>query len=856
NGARKAMPKGWQMPSIDEMYAFVNDLQADTLLLGDFLKDRSYEWDRMLLEGLDTLHLQLQPNGYVDQNGTLMKYESMGAWLTRNTVHRGSPVSFEIEERTSTLYPMVIHDKCCGFTVRGCRMAPSAYSEMLKERFSDSESASSRRKLPMQKVHDNGPLGEYYTYGAERMSVFFDYTGNQMNWGNTEQRSGVLFKKHGEAGWTFESKNLVPTDVNGNNPQRILRKVAAQSNAEGYENVIYASWSKEFRVFFDGSTKNKIPEQSSVMGEGVVNITIFGDSIRNHAILDGYASRTLLDKEGNEYKWSMPTFGSSKLRWTMWDNEKYYGDVRSEYFARAFNLRCIQDQTGDGVEEIVMNVGNKIAVFDGVSLRCLRERVYADEGCYIGTPNLRYDVADVNGDGYEDIVMVVNTNDVGSLRVYSQGHIDEEPIFTKALGSNSLFCDVKVGNMSNSDLPEIAILTRGLRTNNDRQLEKQGYLYVSRLGYDKDLKLKEIIVLPKTSVDAFANNDAVCYAVCNMDLVFGYFRGRDYTQDLIVGDQLWRWDETLQKPVYKFQMLAGTKEGYTIAADAIAAVQASDNDRDLLVSIWNSPMNQNNAGGYPTVQSNFEERWLGADGTTVNKTSNFATVLFGWGNTGPHFYSGGWVNYETTKWYDYGQGTEINSHPVLCKFADRDIAKRFKFIKYEVAFSEPRIYAAIAASPYYEGLPSMQGAETTWGKTSSTTDKTLKSDTWGGSVIAGFEHSFSMPFFSSAGVSVEFTAKVSASASIATEHEETISYGQSYRTTTEHGVVMQATPYDVYTYEIIGTDDPDEMGTEFVVAMPRQRTFIALGLQDYVRLTADQRGVGRPQDHLTSTPGQ
>jgi hypothetical protein len=415
---------------------------------------------------------------------------------------------------------------------------------------------------------------------------------------------------------------------------------------------------------------------------------------------------------------------------------------------------------------------------------------------------------------------------------------------------------VKVGNMSNSDLPEIAILTRGLRTNNDRQLEKQGYLYVSRLGYDKDLKLKEIIVLPKTSVDAFANNDAVCYAVCNMDLVFGYFRGRDYTQDLIVGDQLWRWDETLQKPVYKFQMISDTKSGYTIAADAIAAVQASDNDRDLLVFIWNTPINKNNADGYPTVQSNFEERWLGADGTTVNKTSNFATVLFGWGNTGPHFYSGGWVNYETTKWYNYGQGTEINSHPVLCKFADRDIAKRFKFIKYEVAFSEPRIYAAIAASPYYEDLPSMQGAETTWGKTSSTTDRTLKSDTWGGSVIAGFEHSFSMPFFSSAGVSVEFTAKVSASASIATEHEETISYGQSYSTTTEHGVVMQATPYDVYTYEIIGTDDPDEMGTEFIVAMPRQRTFIALGLQDYVRLTADQKGVGRPQDFLTSTPGK
>ena len=38
--------------------------------------------------------------------------------------------------------------------------------------------------------------------------------------------------------------------------------------------------------------------------------------------------------------------------------------------------------------------------------------------------------------------------------------------------------------------------------------------------------------------------------------------------------------------------------------------------------------------------------------------------------------------------------------------------------------------------------------------------------------------------------------------------------------------------------------------------MPRQRVFVGLGLQDYVRLMADQRGVARPQDHLTSTPGK
>ena len=117
-----------------------------------------------------------------------------------------------------------------------------------------------------------------------------------------------------------------------------------------------------------------------------------------------------------------------------------------------------------------------------------------------------------------------NTSDIGALHVYSQGHVDEEPVFVKHLASKSLFCDVKVGNMSNSDLPEIAVLTRGLRTDANQMLEQQGYLYVSRLRYDDNLKLKENIVLARTSVNAFASSDALCRHVGNMDLVFGFFR--------------------------------------------------------------------------------------------------------------------------------------------------------------------------------------------------------------------------------------------------------------------------------------------------------------------------------------------
>ena len=59
---------------------------------------------------------------------------------------------------------------------------------------------------------------------------------------------------------------------------------------------------------------------------------------------------------------------------------------------------------------------------------------------------------------------------------------------------------------------------------------------MSRLEYDANMELKENIVQGQLSVGCFedGSHDELCYHVGNMDLVFGYFRGRSYNQDLIV----------------------------------------------------------------------------------------------------------------------------------------------------------------------------------------------------------------------------------------------------------------------------------------------------------------------------------
>ena len=852
-GARLAMPKGWQMPSIDEIYAFVKELKADTLTIGDFMKDRDFDWPLSLQEGLDTLHLNLLANGYISEEGVLTDETLLGLWPTRSTINHGHPATFEIRATNSRLYPYVEHPRRCAFTVRGCRPAPSVYQEMLQEVFSANKEAALKapRRMPMQLVNDNGPLGGYYTFGSTRSSIMFDYGGEQLGGSRVEQRSGILYKNNNSNNWVFTDKSLVDFNVNGMDSRRQLRKLTAQGNASGYDNAVYATWSKEFRVYTDGTTKGSVATVASVMGEGVVYLTIYGDSTKNHAVLEGYEKRPLLDAQGNEYQWVMPSFDNSKLSRKVYDGNRL-ADFRREYFARAFNLKCIQDETGDGVEEIVMNVANKIAVFDGVTLRCIREHVFEDKGSYIGTPNLRFDVADVNNDGYKDIVLILNSNNgMGYLHVYSKGYIDEDPIFTKDIGSSTLFCDVKVGNMSGHEYPEIAILTRGMETGSNNLLTKNGYLYVSRLGYDDNLNLTETIVLSQTSVNCFAADNATRNHLGNMDLVFGHFRGRSYNEDLIVGDGLWRYDDAQMKPTYRFQVLSGTiNASRTIPADAITAVTVNES-KDLLVFIWiiNSDMDSSNN---TEAFAEFGEVWLNNDGNSASYSLTHNEKIFGFANSGPYYHNDT-KNPEVSNYWDYNVGYEFNANPVLCRFVDRERANHFRFISHEVTFSEPRVYAAIAAAPYYKDLEGSDNAETTWGIETSDGVSTAKSDTWGGSIIAGYEYSFSVPFLCSGGV--DFTTKVSAAASVATSHEVTTSFGDSYSAGRDHVVVMQATPFDTYRYEIVSSDNPDEIGTEFVVSMPRIRRFVPLTLEDYVRLTASQKGVAKPQRYLTATPG-
>ncbi len=142
---------------------------------------------------------------------------------------------------------------------------------------------------------------------------------------------------------------------------------------------------------------------------------------------------------------------------------------------------------------------------------------------------------------------------------------------------------------------------------------------------------------------------------------------------------------------------------------------------------------------------------------------------------------------------------------------------------YELVFTEPLIIAAMAAPPCQEGIEQNVGAcVTRFGQgTSSTVDASL-TVTVKASVTAGFEADVNVPFVGSvAGIELRktVTATASAWAGAAYTVEKTITYTSG---PLEDAVVFTSIPYDVYRYDIVSHPDPEYVGKQVVIRVPRE----------------------------------
>ena len=153
---------------------------------------------------------------------------------------------------------------------------------------------------------------------------------------------------------------------------------------------------------------------------------------------------------------------------------------------------------------------------------------------------------------------------------------------------------------------------------------------------------------------------------------------------------------------------------------------------------------------------------------------------------------------------------------------DDSIALEYSDGTYQLVFTEPIVIAAMAAAPCNEAWGQNPDAcRTSYGTAESSTTSTENSQTITASASVGF--------------SVEFSAlgvKVGGAEAIATFSEEaTEVQGTAYTLTQrvehttgpiEDGVLFTTIPIDQYTYTIVSHPNPELVGGEVVVSLPRE----------------------------------
>ncbi len=579
--------------------------------------------------------------------------------------------------------------------------------------------------------------------------------------------------------------------------------------------------------------------------------------------------RNLLNANGNgDYQFTMPTYKSSeKLRYYYYHDGNRHTEVPYAYTVASFNIKCIRDLTGDGIDEIVTSIGEEICVFDGASYRLMYSKNFRGTGAssYLGFCQIRIEVADVDNDGWEDILaLVADGANSCHLYIYQKGRIDQSPMFSLdgvngiTIPTYGFLNDIKVGHLCGQTYPEICLQTRGIEViNNHETTAYNSFLYIYRLqpndnGSSVTYNLQTVV--NGAEIKGYRNNqhdNAYDGAVGNVNLCIAYLRGPNYNPDLIVADGLWRCDEDKTVPTYRFQMIPTVKNGqHSIHPDCLVACDPQGNGYDKLLyfQTWNTY-----EGGDLFLFGGIEEAYL----NKVNDNAptfhhNLSHDLAGYGNSGRVWQNNtGW---ELIWWMRNSGNAEKTCNCSMAAVRDRERARRYEYVGYERTYSEPRIYALLAAAPYYEGY-STPGT-TTWGKAFSESDATCKTNEYKASIITGFNREVNVPIFGTKIGEVDLTAKFNMDFTNSDETVETISFGESHSTFNEDRVIMQVSPYDSYTYRIIASDDPDELGGEVQISSPLPRLFLGLKLADYTRMTADQKNVPNLSGYFTHTPGQ
>lgn len=888
--AKAAMPEGWSLPSMGEMEDFVNSIGGFSQAGIKLKKHNATTWSTPFNEK-DTTYFQALPNGYIDKNGALQESGVTACYFTR-TLNNGRPVCFSLKLGSSaiTMDKAKPLEKTYGCVVRGCRPASSAYSGILS-RFNTTTSKTT-----------NQPLANSYQFKAGQQNVFYDISGQNKQssaFGTAStyaSRVGMLDLLNGR------SANTKLPNISGIGNR--IKKLAAQTNENGYQNIVEVYWDKE--PFYNSDSKgwcansgetSRIP---MISGDGNLKLRIYGDATQNYKMV------------GEEETLAGFRMSPAKRNWAINDQDtySYIGsgfnqylkintftfDYRDEWFNRQLQVKTV-DLTGDGIDEIIVCLSGRIVVYDGKKEPGQERKILAQRSIDRGSDSnyeahMRFAIGDVDCDGKQDIAIICNDGKSGKynrtkVRVFLDilggkfgdsryGADASYPLSTTAWGD---MIDIEIGNVSGSTQPDIITASYDIPTPNLRDL------YVLNYTPYTDTKLEK---------KAYFRTSISYHGTGHSSLVLCGFRGDKYPKDIVYCGWSFRCVKSGDNYSLKYTRLIEDYKGYTpfpekliyavaftkevtpgldtylkygnsIIPDGAMIACNADGNKDGRESLFYVAVGHdteknsdgNFTGDWHHINRYFSEIKL-KSGTTGLSAGDYDRY-YDWNKNYLHYNGSSADNMgDAVSQHDYrGDG----SNPVLLAVASKHKGMTLKFNKTYRAISDPQIHAVLAASPTVADYDYQSDVDKTtqWGVNKESSSSKGSNSTLKTSASFGFEYEINAPIVGTKLGSVEFETTINTELNNTNETSTSMAYNTTFSVDkADDGVILTAYLYDVYEYTVMSAEDEDIIGTTVNIYIPLEPQTQMIGLTTYNELAADMKGVPNLRqvfNHTVGDPG-
>ncbi|MBP5613318.1 MAG: T9SS type A sorting domain-containing protein, partial [Bacteroidales bacterium] len=845
--AKIALPDGWRLPTAGELEAVTKNLNGSAhagnalKYKGDGSQWLSYD------ESLDSVSLSIQPNGSLNPDGTFSG-DGLHAYIMTRSAIEGKPMYMELKDGSDSalMGKQMLAAPKTAFTVRGVRPALSPYNAITAKMLG-SDTALANLMLHHQKdgAFDDTPLGKNYKISSGEMQLV------------RENNRGLRIL-------TTASGKPLRLDSSGEaNRMRLLKKTEAQRNQSGRTNLVKVTWSEPFRggTFTSSDTTTYFKKYN-----GKLILTVYGDSTT------GYKQ---LYYDTLPYSYSMPTFETITLVYFFQGNSGIVAvtanNIHSftkgiaepiEHFAERIHLRCA-DYNGDGIDDIITGVAGNIQIIDGSNYRTLlAERSYP-------TTNVRVAAGDVDGNDTTDIVVLYET--LGSTDFSKPNSITME-VFCKGLnrptlptyssvvvpataksncltsnGSNKEqylfnYMDVAVGDVTGDNSANIVCLVSPKRSLNNSNSSTINYTINATGSSIYVFKYANGGVSPLITT-AIAEPAHVDFGNCNLRLA--RLGGFQRPMDIIGLNRVWRWNGSTFTSVYDF----GVESQWVPSGNmAVGNFDRNSEGRDQVA--FNTLLMDLQFGTGKTQQKSFTltTRLL------AEKSGGFANQTHSTANAGSLTFP--FTIFPLIGGYTTSYNGMTLEYPTLAAIRGTESERIYQFESRQYAMSEPRIYALLAAPPYFADYDYPYGPPcTSWGKSTSSASGEGRSSSNSASLIFGYEQDITIPMFGAKLGSIDFETKLTYDYTFGSDSTSTTEYGIEYSTFTDDAVAMQLTPFTIYNYKCVSSANEDEIGSILSISVPGRPANTIITLQDYMLLRADNQSIPDLTKVFHHTPG-